>query len=93
MSKQNNKSFNPVNIKSAREHRPLRWLVRQFFTEEYEGEFYRQEVWAGYNCVLDKMPGMPSSLSQALNNIRRFGGELYADYADSKGPILVENYN
>jgi hypothetical protein len=91
MNKYNNQqSVNPKNITRARDHRPLRWVVRQYFneTDESTGEIYRAEVFTGYNNQLEKIKGMPSILSQSLNNIHRFGGELYADYG--AGLIKVE---
>jgi len=88
-----NYSFNPRNAKTARDHRPLRWIVKQYFTEESEqGDFYRHEVWTGYNCALDSIKGMTYALSQARSNLKKFGGELYADYGSKEGPVFVESH-
>lgn len=87
--KKTNTSHNPKNIESIREHRPLRWLVRQWITEE---DGTRIQIETGYHSSLEKIPKMTPILVQALNNINRFGGELLADYGDSSGPILINNY-
>jgi len=97
MSNYNNYSFNPRNAKTAREHKPLRWLVKQYFTEpDSDGSFYRHEVWTGYrtdyNISLDKNIKSASALTLAKDNIKRFGGELYADYESQEGPVFVESY-
>jgi hypothetical protein len=90
MQNRNNKNkFSPNSNLTAKEHRPLRWLVRQFFTEEdSDGQFYRHEVVTGYHVNLECIKGMAPALAQALNNINRYGGELYACYGDNN-PILV----
>lgn len=78
--------------RALKDHRPIRWLVRQWFTETDEQGEYRREVITGYSNKLDDMTGMAPSLAQALSNINRFGGELFADYGDSN-PILVKQFN
>jgi hypothetical protein len=90
MQTNNKNSVNPVNVKLAREHRPLRFIVRQFFNEKDEetGEVYRHEVFTSYHSKLEQIPKMASIYAQAINNINRFGGELYADYGD--GPFAVQ---
>ncbi len=88
---QNKHSFNPTNTKHARDHRPLAWWVKQYFTEPEDGEFCRHEVWTGYSCALERNPKSASALSMAKSNISRFGGELYANYGD-EWPVLVENF-
>lgn len=87
-----NTSVNPTNIKLAREHRPLRFIVRQWFTEKDEktGETVRHEVCTSYNSKLEQIKGMPSIYAMAVNNINRFGGELWADYGDVSGPFQVQ---
>lgn len=82
-------THNPKNIESIREHRPLRWLVRQWITEEDGSRF---QIETGYHSSLEKIAKMTPILDQALNNINRFGGELFADYGDSSGPILITSY-
>jgi hypothetical protein len=91
MQNRNNKNkFSPNSNLTAKEHRPLRWLVRQFFTEDdpETGQFYRHEVVTGYHTSLENIPGMAPVLAQALDSINRFGGELYACYGDGQ-PLLV----
>ncbi len=83
----NNRTFNPINIKTAREHRPLRWIVSQWVTEE---DGYRYEIRTGYHSALDKIHGMASIYAQAMDNLSRFGGELYADYGSAE-LILVDS--
>ena len=84
------RSFNPVNVKSPKDHRPGRWLVRQF---SYDEEGNRVEIVTGYHSSLEKMSGMSSIYSQAMSNVSRFGGDLYADYFDDvSGPVLVKSY-
>ena len=90
MSK-NNTNVNPTNVKLAREHRPLRWVIRQFFNEvdEQTGETYRHEVYTGYHSKIESIKGMASIYTQAINNINRFGGELYADYGQGLVPVQI----
>jgi hypothetical protein len=85
-----NKTYNPKNISSVREHRPLRWIVRQWVTEE---DGTRIQIETGYHSSLEKIPKMTPILAQALNNINRFGGELFADYGEGLGnEVLITNY-
>lgn len=86
-----NTNVNPTNIKLAREHRPIRFIVRQFFNEvdEQTGEVYRHEVLTGYHSSLEKNSKMSSIYSQAMNNINRFGGELLVDYGQGAYPVLT----
>jgi hypothetical protein len=87
------KTFAPNQNLTLKEHRPLRWLVRQFFNEkEEDGQTYQHEVVTGYNSKLENFPGMTPILAQALDSIRRFGGELYADYGSGEY-TLVEKFN
>jgi hypothetical protein len=78
--------------RALKDHRPVRWLVRQWFSEVDEQGEYRREVITGYSNKLDNSPTMAPSLAQALFNINHFGGELYADYSDGQ-PILVKQFN
>lgn len=88
-TKQNRQySTNPVNTLKMSEHRPIRWVVRQYFND---GD-YRQEVLTGYNVKLDSISGMTKALSQAISNIQKYGGDLLADYEDPSGPVLVKSY-
>lgn len=80
-----NTNVNPTNIKLAREHRPLRFVVRQWVNEEGQ----RYQINTGYHSSLEKIPGMPSTLNMALDNIHRFGGELWADYG-SADMVLIK---
>lgn len=84
-----NTSNNPKNTNSIRDHRPLRWLVRQWVTEEDGTRF---QIETGYHSSLETIAKMTPILAQALNNINRFGGELFADYGDINGPILITSY-
>lgn len=78
------KTFVPSPRLTMKEHRPIRWLVRQFFDEkEEDGHVYRHEVVVGYNNVLEKIVGMPPILAQAIDSLERFGGELWADYGNT----------
>jgi len=80
------KSFNPTRVKTAREHRPSRWLVKQTIHEEGG---YSWELISGYDVNLEKVCST-TALNYAYDNLRRFGGKLYADYNDVNGPMLVE---
>jgi hypothetical protein len=75
-----NTSRNPNKL-TAREHRPLRFIVRQWVTEE-DGTRYQIET--GYHSRLESIKGMPSIYVQAVNNIN------YADYGNEL--ILVEKF-
>jgi len=87
------KTFVPNTNLSLTEHRPLRWLVRQFFNEkEEDGQTYSHEVIVGYHNKIEAISGMPPILAQALDNLNRFGGELWADYNDNM-PVLVKRFN
>lgn len=91
MQTNNKNSVNPVNVKLAREHRPLRFIVRQFFNEKDEetGEVYRHEVLTGYHSKLEQIENMPSIYAQAINSINRFGGELWADYGQGAFQVQI----
>jgi hypothetical protein len=81
--------YNPVKTQKPSDHRPLRWIVRQIaWNPETRQD---EEVVTGYHNKLEQIPGMSSILHQALFNIQKYGGELWADYGDDK-PVLVRNY-
>lgn len=83
-----NPKFSPNNATNIFDHRPIRWVVRQIWNTEG----YQEEVLTGYHNKLDSINGMTSSLHQALFNLQKYGGELYADYSDGK-PVLVRKYS
>jgi hypothetical protein len=86
-----NSSINPTNALKLSEHRPIRWIVRQYFTHN---DGFREEIVTGYHCKLDNIKGMTSSLGQAISNLQKYGGELMADYGDLvNGPVLVKTYS
>lgn len=82
-------SKNPNNITKPSDHRPLRWIVRQIaWNPELKRE---EEVVTGYHNKLEQIPGMTSIYHQALFNIQKYGGEMWADYGDDK-PVLVKSF-
>jgi len=81
-------SFNPIHKMNKFEHRPIRWTVKQIFTHD---DGYQEPIYTSYNCALDAL--LPTkSLQQAISNLQKYGGELWADYEDPSGPIFVQSY-
>jgi hypothetical protein len=93
MSKINNArqvpSVNPTRKMNKFEHRPIRWIVKQIFTHD---DGYQEAIYTGYHNKLDAILPTPS-LQQAISNLQKYGGELWADYEDQvQGPIFVQSY-
>lgn len=83
-----NQSVNPVNTMNKFEHRPTRWVVKQIFTHE---DGYQEVIYSGYHTALDKIL-KTKALQQAISNLQKYGGDLYADYEDIHGAVFVQSY-